>query len=90
MKKKELQNYIINQLNIAVNSLKEALEFENKKYQNEYIITSQIINEETNQYPTKTSSLDNDNDNGIIFDKEKINSNKIENDIIYKSKLICI
>ena len=90
VKKKELQNYIINQLNIAVNSLKEALEFENKKYQNEYIITSQIINEETNQYPTKTSSLDNDNDNGIIFDKEKINSNKIENDIIYKSKLICI
>jgi len=86
VKKKGLQNYIINQLNTAVNSLKEDILFEKKFFKNEYIITSQIIDEETNEYPTKTSSLEND----INSDKEKIYSNKIENDILYKNRLICI
>lgn len=86
VKKKNFQNNVINQLNTAINILKEERKFENKKYKNEYIITSQIINEESKDYPTKTSSFANDN----YCDKEKINSNKIENDIIYKSKLICI
>ena len=86
VKKKGLQNYIINQLNTAINSLKEDILFEKKFFKNEYIITSQIIDEETNEYPTKTSSLEND----INSDKDKIYSNKIENDILYKNRLICI
>ena len=84
VKKKEFQNNIINQLTEAINSLKEEQKFQSKKYKNEYIITSQIINEETSEFPTKTSSLENDN----YCDKEKINSNKIENDVLYKNKLI--
>ena len=86
VKKKNFQNNVINQLNTAINILKEERIFENKKYKNEYIITSQIINEESKDYPTKTSSFANDN----YCDKEKINSNKIENDILYKGKLIYI
>ena len=86
VKKKGLQNYIINQLNTAINSLREDILFEKKFFKNEYIITSQIIDEETNEYPTKTSSLEND----INSDKDKIFSNKIENDILYKNRLICI
>ena len=86
VKKKNFQNNVINQLNTAINILKEERKFENKKYKNEYIITSQIINEESKDYPTKTSSFANDN----YSDKEKINSNKIENDILYKGKLIYI
>ena len=86
VKKKNFQNNVINQLNTAINILKEERKFENKKYKNEYIITSQIINEESRDYPTKTSSFANDN----YCDKEKINSNKIENDILYKGKLIYI
>jgi hypothetical protein len=86
VKKKNFQNNVINQLNTAVNILKEEHKLENKKYKNEYIITSQIINEESKDYPTKTSSFANDN----YCDKEKINSNKIENDILYKGKLIYI
>ena len=86
VKKKNFQNNVINQLNTAINILKEERKFENKKYKNEYIITSQIINEESKDYPTKTSSFANDN----YCDKEKINSNKIENDILYKGKLIYI
>jgi hypothetical protein len=69
---------------LAKNNLKNI--FENKKYKNEYIITSQIINEETKEYPTKTSSFAND----IDCEKEKNNSNEIENDALYKNKLICI
>ena len=86
VKKKNFQNNVINQLNTAINILKEERKFENKKYKNEYIITSQIINEESKDYPTKTSSFANDN----YCDKEKINSNKIENNILYKGKLIYI
>ena len=86
VKKKNFQNNVINQLTTAVNLLKEEQKLENKKYKNEYIITSQIINEESKDYPTKTSSFAND----IYCYKEKINSNKIENDILYKGKLIYI
>jgi hypothetical protein len=86
VKKKEYQNNIINQLNTAVSLWKEEKRLKNKKYKSEYVITSQIINEETKEYPTKTSSFAND----IDCEKEKNNSNEIENDVLYKNKLICI
>ena len=86
VKKKEYQNNIINQLNTAVSLWKEEKRLKNKKYKSEYVITSQIINEETKEYPTKTSSFAND----IDCEKEKNNSNEIENDALYKNKLICI
>jgi hypothetical protein len=86
VKKKDFQNKVILQLSATVNLWKDEYKLQNKKYHNEYIITSQIINEESKDYPTKTSSFANDN----YCDKEKINSNKIENDILYKGKLIYI
>ena len=86
VKKKEFQNNIMLQLTTAIDVLKEERQLKNKKYKNEYIITSQIINEESKEYPTKTSSFENDN----YCDKEKINSNIIENDFLYKGKLIYI
>ena len=86
MKRKQFQNSIILQLKTAISQWKEETQLKNKKYHNEYIITSQIINEETKEYPTKTSSFAND----IDCEKEKNNSNEIENDALYKNKLICI
>ena len=87
VKKKEFQNNVILQLNTAINLWKEEHRLKNKKYKSEYVITSQIINEETKEYPTKTSSFENDNNNG---EKEKINSNDMESNSIYKGKLIYI
>ena len=86
VKKKEFQNNVILQLNTAIALWKEEHQLKNKKYKSEYVITNQIINEETKEYPTKTSSFENDN-NG---EKEKINSNSIESNAIYKDKLIYI
>ena len=86
VKKKEFQNNVILQLNTIIGLWKEEHRLKNKKYKSEYVITNQIINEETKEYPTKTSSFENDN-NG---EKEKINSNSIESNAIYKDKLIYI
>ena len=84
MKKKSFQNNVINQLNTAITILKEENQLNKKKYKNEYIITSQIINEETKEYPTKISSFANEN----YTEKEKINKNEIESNVLYKDKLI--
>ena len=86
MKKKALQNNVILQLEAAKKEWKEDNKLEKKKYQNEYIITSQIINEESKDYATKSSSFANDNYSG----KGKINLNRIENDVLYKGKLIYV
>ena len=86
VKKKQFQNNIILQLNTAISKWKEENQLKNKKYQNEYIITSQIINEETKEYPTKTNYFTNNN----YAEKQKIETKEIDNNIIYKDKLIYI
>ena len=53
VKRKQFQNNIILQLKTAISQWKEETQLKNKKYHNEYIITSQIINEETKEYFAK-------------------------------------
>jgi hypothetical protein len=84
VKKKAFQNNVINQLNTAITILKEENQVNKKKYKNEYIITSQIINEETKEYPTKISSFANEK----TTEKGKIKMNEIEGNVLYKDKLI--
>ena len=86
VKKKAFQNNVINQLNTAITILKEENQLNKKKYKNEYIITSQIINEETKEYPTKISSFANEQ----TTEKGKIKMNEIESNVLYKDKLIYI
>ena len=85
VKKKDFQNKVILQLTTAVNLWKDELKLQNKK-NNQYIITNQIIDEETKEYPTKTTQLENEEccNNKTIF------ANVIENGIPYKRKLICV
>ena len=85
VKRKDFQNKVILQLTTAVNLWKDELKLQNKK-NNQYIITNQIIDEETKEYPTKTTQLENEEccNNKTIF------ANVIENDILYKRKLICV
>ena len=85
VKKKDFQNKVILQLTTAVNLWKDEYKLQNKKNHNEYIITSQIIDEETKEYPTKTTKFENDiccNDKKL-FRKEVKN---LENDLLYKGK----
>ena len=86
MKRKQFQNSIILQLKTAISQWKEETQLKNKKYHNEYIITSQIINEETKEYPTKISSFANEQ----TTEKGKIKMNEIESNVLYKDKLIYI
>jgi hypothetical protein len=85
VKKKDFQNKVILQLTTAVNLLKDDLKLQNKK-NNQYIITNQIIDEETKEYPTKTTQIENEE----CYNNKTIFANVIENDILYKRKLICV
>ena len=85
VKKKDFQNKVILQLTTAVNLWKDELKLQNKK-NNQYIITNQIIDEETKEYPTKTTQFENDD----CYNNKTIFANVIENDILYKRKLICV
>ena len=85
VKKKDFQNKVILQLTTAVNLWKDELKLQNKK-NNQYIITNQIIDEETKEYPTKTTQIENEE----CYNNKKIFANIIENDFLYKRKLICV
>ena len=85
VKKKDFQNKVILQLTTAVNLWKDELKLQNKK-NNQYIITNQIIDEETKEYPTKTTQIENEE----CYNNKKIFANVIENDVLYKRKLICV
>ena len=85
VKKKDFQNKVILQLTTAVNLWKDELKLQNKK-NNKYIITNQIIDEETKEYPTKTTQFENEE----CCNNKKIFANIIENDFLYKRKLICV
>lgn len=82
VKNKELQNSRLLQMNAAVNILKEECHLIKKNFQNEYINTSQIINEESKEYITKTGVCTNE----IYNNNNKIN--EYESDNIYKNKLV--
>ena len=82
VKKKDFQNKVILQLTTAVN---DELKLQNKK-NNQYIITNQIIDEETKEYPTKMTQFENEE----CCNNKKIFANIIENDFLYKRKLICV
>ena len=82
VKNKELQNNRLLQMNAAVSILKEECRLIKKNFQNEYINTSQIINEESKEYITKTGVCTNE----IYNNNNKIN--EYENDNIYKNKLV--
>ena len=82
VKNKELQNNRLLQMNTAVNILKEECHLIKKNFQNEYINTSQIINEESKEYITKTGVCTNE----IYNNNNKIN--EYESDNIYKNKLV--
>ena len=88
VKRKQFQNNIILQLKTAISQWKEETQLKNKKYHNEYIITSQIINEETKEYFSKTNYFTNNNNN--YTEKEKFNNEDIGNNVIYKDKLVYI
>ena len=85
VKKKDFQNKVILQLTTAVNLRKDELKLQNKK-NNQYIITNQIIDEETKEYPTKMTQFENEE----CCNNKKIFANIIENDFLYKRKLICV
>ena len=82
VKNKELQNSRLLQMNAAVNILKEECHLIKKNFQNEYINTSQIINEESKEYITKTGVCTNE----IYNNNNK--TNEYESDNIYKNKLV--
>ena len=82
VKNKELQNNRLLQMNAAVSILKEECRLIKKNFQNEYVNTSQIINEESKEYITKTGVCTNE----IYNNNNKIN--EYENDNIYKNKLV--
>ena len=85
VKNKELQNNRLLQMNAAVNILKEECHLIKKNFQNEYINTSQIINEESKEYITKTGVCTNE-----IYNNNNNNNkiNEFEGDNIYKNKLV--
>lgn len=84
VKNKELQNNRLLQMNTAVNILKEECRLIKKNFQNEYVNTSQIINEESKEYITKTGVCTNE-----IYNNNNNNKiNEYENDNIYKNKLV--
>ena len=85
VKKKDFQNKVILQLTTAVNLWKDELKLQNKK-NNQYIITNQIIDEETKEYPTKMTQFENEE----CCNNKKIFANIIENDFLYKRKLIFV
>ena len=83
VKNKELQNNRLLQMNAAVNILKEECHLIKKNFQNEYINTSQIINEESKEYITKTGVCTNE-----IYNNNNNKTNEYESDNIYKNKLV--
>ena len=83
VKYKEIQNIKVEKLQREINLLKDEYPLKASKYHNEYINTSEIINEESKEYNTKTDfcTIENYNDNNHKLKYVDINS-------IYKNKLI--
>ena len=85
VKNKEIQNIKVEKLQKAINILKDEYNFKKSKFHNEYVNTSEIINEESKEYITKTDfcTIENYSDNDKIY-----KSKYIEDNSIYKNKLV--
>ena len=85
VKNKEIQNIKVEKLQKAINILKDECLFKKSKFHNEYVNTSEIINEESKEYITKTDfcTVENCNDNNKIYKSKYLDENAI-----YKNKLV--
>jgi len=83
VKYKEIQNIKVERLQREIILLKDEYPLKKSKFHNEYINTSEIINEESKEYNTKTDfcTIENYNDNNY-------KSKYVDENSIYKSKLI--
>jgi hypothetical protein len=83
VKYKEIQNIKVEKLEKAIILLKDEYLLKKSKFHNEYINTSEIINEESKEYITKTDfcTIENYNDNNY-------KSKYLDENFIYKDKLI--
>ena len=91
VKQKEFQNAKILQMNAAVNLMKEECRLKFKKNHNEYINTSQVINEESKEYNTKTGAYTIEKINFNHNHKQKLKEYEdFEDKDIYKNKLVNI
>ena len=92
VKKKEIQNRNLLILNSRLNSMREEVSNLGKKSSNEYINTSEVINEDSMEYYTKTNvcTLENYKRNSKDFENEnKINNIGFNNKVLIpKNKLI--
>jgi hypothetical protein len=91
VKKKEIQNRNLLILKSQINSMREEVATLGKKSSNEYINTSEVINEESMEYYTKTNicSIENNKRNSKDFESEnKINNIGFDNKVLIpKNKL---
>ena len=91
VKKKEIQNRNLLILNSRLNSMREEVSNLGKKSSNEYINTSEVINEDSMEYYTKTNvcTLENYKRNSKDFENEnKINNIGFNNKVLIpKNKL---
>ena len=92
VKKKEVQNRNLLISNSQINSMRKEFATLGKKSSNEYINTSEVINEETMEYYTKTNirTIENYKRNSKDFESEnKINNIGFNNKVLIpKNKLI--
>ena len=92
VKKKEVQNRNLLILNSQINSMRKEFATLGKKSSNEYINTSEVINEESKEYYTKTNiyTIENYKRNSKDFEREnKINNIGFNNKVLIpKNNLI--
>ena len=83
VKYKEIQNIKVERLQREIILLKDEYPLKKSKFHNEFINTSEIINEESKEYNTKTDfcTIENYNDNNY-------KSKYLDENSIYKDKLI--
>ena len=90
VKKKEIQNRNLLILNSQLNSMREEVATLGKKSSNDYINTSEVINEDSMEYYTNVCTLENYKRNSKDFENEnKINNIGFNNKVLIpKNKLI--
>ena len=83
VKKKEIQNRNLLILNSRLNSMREEVSNLGKKSSNEYINTSEVINEDSMEYYTNVCTLENYKRNSKDFENEnKINNIGFNNKVL--------
>ena len=89
VKKKEVQNRNLLILDSQINSMREEVATLGKKSSNEYINTSEVINEDSMEYYTNVCTLENYKRNSKDFENEnKINNIGFNNKVLIpKNKL---